>query len=84
MKMALMMEIASTSETSVNFYQTTRRYNPEDSHLAYKADNGVFNFLTSENKWAIKVYATLSTKKLFTDFHFLVSWDSKKKSCICV
>jgi hypothetical protein len=24
---------ASTSETSVNFYQTTRRNNPEDSHL---------------------------------------------------
>jgi hypothetical protein len=30
---ALMMEAASTSETSVNFYQTTRRYNPEDGHL---------------------------------------------------
>jgi hypothetical protein len=28
-----MMEIASASETSVNFYQTTQRYNPEDSHL---------------------------------------------------
>jgi hypothetical protein len=28
-----MMEAAGTSETSVNFYQTTRRYNPEDSHL---------------------------------------------------
>jgi hypothetical protein len=27
------MEAASASETSVNFYQTTRRYNPEDSHL---------------------------------------------------
>jgi hypothetical protein len=27
------MEAASTSETSVNFYQTTRRNNPEDSHL---------------------------------------------------
>jgi hypothetical protein len=27
------MEAAWTSETSVNFYQTTRRYNPEDSHL---------------------------------------------------
>jgi hypothetical protein len=26
-------EAAKTSETSVNFYQTTRRYNPEDSHL---------------------------------------------------
>jgi hypothetical protein len=30
---ALMMEAASTSETLVNFYETTRRYNPEDSHL---------------------------------------------------
>jgi hypothetical protein len=24
---------ACTSETSVNFYRTTRRWNPEDSHL---------------------------------------------------
>jgi hypothetical protein len=30
---ALMMKAARTSETLVNFYQTTRRYNPEDSHL---------------------------------------------------
>jgi hypothetical protein len=30
---ALMMEAASTSETSVNFYLTTRRNNPEDSHF---------------------------------------------------
>jgi hypothetical protein len=30
---ALMMEAASTSETSVNFYQTTRHSNSEDSHL---------------------------------------------------
>jgi hypothetical protein len=30
---ALMMKAASTSETSVNSYQTTRRYSPEDSHL---------------------------------------------------
>jgi hypothetical protein len=28
-----MMEAARTSETLVDFYQTTRRYNPEDSHL---------------------------------------------------
>jgi hypothetical protein len=28
---ALMMEAASASETLINFYQTTRRYNPEDS-----------------------------------------------------
>jgi hypothetical protein len=30
---ALMMEAASTSKKSVNFYQTTRRNNQEDSHL---------------------------------------------------
>jgi hypothetical protein len=30
---ALMMEASSTSETSVNFYQTTRSNIPEDSHL---------------------------------------------------
>jgi hypothetical protein len=30
---ALMMGAAMTSETLVNFYQTTRRYNPEGSHL---------------------------------------------------
>jgi hypothetical protein len=30
---ALMMESASTSETLANFYKTTRRYNPEHSHL---------------------------------------------------
>jgi hypothetical protein len=29
----LMTEAASTSEMSVNFYHTTRRYNPEDSNL---------------------------------------------------
>jgi hypothetical protein len=28
-----MMEAANTSETSVNFYQTTLRNNPEDNHL---------------------------------------------------
>jgi hypothetical protein len=32
-EVALVMEAASTSETLVNFYQTTRHYNPEDSHL---------------------------------------------------
>jgi hypothetical protein len=30
---ALMMEATRTSETLVNFYQTTQRYSPEDSHL---------------------------------------------------
>jgi hypothetical protein len=30
---ALMMEAVRASETSVNPHQSTRRYNPEDSHL---------------------------------------------------
>jgi hypothetical protein len=33
--------IIITSETSVNFYQTTRRYNPEDSHLHLSRSFGV-------------------------------------------
>jgi hypothetical protein len=38
--MALMMEAVSTSETSVNFYQTTRRSIPKDSHLqTWRSEN---------------------------------------------
>jgi hypothetical protein len=37
---ALMIEAARASETLVNFYQTTRRYNPQDSHLrAHRREN---------------------------------------------
>jgi hypothetical protein len=37
-QIALMMEAARTSETFINFYQTTRRYNPEDSGLRWNDD----------------------------------------------
>jgi hypothetical protein len=33
MIIALMMETSGTSEMALNFYQTTRRSIPEDSHL---------------------------------------------------
>jgi hypothetical protein len=33
---ALMVEAAGTSETSVNFYQTTRRNIPENSHVQFE------------------------------------------------
>jgi hypothetical protein len=43
MAIALMMEAASTSVTSVNFYQTIRRNNPEDSHLhTHRRENLIF------------------------------------------
>jgi hypothetical protein len=36
----LMMEAARASETSINFYLTTRRNKPEDSHLhSYRREN---------------------------------------------
>jgi hypothetical protein len=48
MAIALMMEAARTSETLVNFYQTTRRYNPEDSHLpTHRHENLKFYFTES-------------------------------------
>jgi hypothetical protein len=37
---ALMMKAASTSETSANFYQTTRLKNPEDNHRRLKNVQG--------------------------------------------
>jgi hypothetical protein len=36
------MEAASTSETSVNFWQTARRNNPEYSHLQEKSPSSTF------------------------------------------
>jgi hypothetical protein len=45
---ALMMEAARTSETMVNFYQTTRRYNPEDSHLQTHRRENLKSYLGNE------------------------------------
>jgi hypothetical protein len=44
---ALMMEASRSSETLVNFYQTTQRYNPEDSHLLVLVGHEIFT--TSKN-----------------------------------
>jgi hypothetical protein len=42
------MEAARTSETLVNFYQTTRRYNPEDSHLLTHRRENLKSYLIFE------------------------------------
>jgi hypothetical protein len=55
-----MMEAARTSETLVNFYQTTRRYNPEDSHL----DNTVSHFNFHEKLHPPDILVKFIAKKL--------------------
>jgi hypothetical protein len=54
-----MMETASTSETSVNFYQSTGRYNPEDSHLHIRS---------RENLKSYPYYYTLNAIRCFVFF----------------
>jgi hypothetical protein len=52
-----MIAAASTSETTVNLYQTTRRNNPEDSHLdthrreKLKSHKIVGSHFNSANQW---------------------------------
>jgi hypothetical protein len=62
---ALMMKAPRTSQTSVNFYQTTRRHNPEDSHLhtrrreslkSYNAYEFTINSLTNEFNQSMSSY----------------------------
>jgi hypothetical protein len=52
---ALMMEAASTSETSVNFCHTTRCNNPEDSHL-----DAITSLLSNLLKTALQISSALS------------------------
>jgi hypothetical protein len=54
------MEAASTSETSVKFYQTTRRNNPEDSHLQTRRRENL------KSHRDLKVVITLETCKAST------------------
>jgi hypothetical protein len=44
-----MMEAANTSETSVNFYQTTRCNIPADSHLQEMMHSGLMDLVGRDN-----------------------------------
>jgi hypothetical protein len=46
----LMMEAARTSETLVNFYQTTLRYNPEDSHIRTHRRENLKSYITTSHR----------------------------------
>jgi hypothetical protein len=46
----LMMETPRTSETLVNFFQTTRHYNPEDSHLHFVTQLNYLDEVSAHHK----------------------------------
>jgi hypothetical protein len=51
----LLTEAAGTSETSVNFYQTTPRYNPEDSRLLNTLKLGIFVFICTAGETIFQI-----------------------------
>jgi hypothetical protein len=59
---AMMMEAVSTSETSVNFYQATRRNIPEHSHL----------ILAAVRTWNLALSSSLRPENKFAFRHFLL------------
>jgi hypothetical protein len=65
-----MMEAASTSKMSVHFCQTTRRNNPEDSHLHTRLK---FQFRFG----SYSVTITSLSYSLFTFFQFLNYWNPR-------
>jgi hypothetical protein len=67
-----MMEAASTSETSVNVYQTTRRNNPEDSHrffgcLFWPADMNVVLYSGDETRIYTSVFSAFTSYLAFNN-----------------
>jgi hypothetical protein len=79
---ALMMEAVSTSETSVNFYQSTRRNNSEVSHLHTRCREN----LKSHNHYygLILVFVKLVWSSRFLRAHpMLVLCNEKYEYCGC-
>jgi hypothetical protein len=76
----LMMEAARTSETLVNFYQTTRRCNPEDSHLRkHRRENLKSSFNIFHTLYLKQV---LATDPKFAYFVFKTGACDRPKVCV--
>jgi hypothetical protein len=68
---ALMMEAARTSETLVNFYQTTRCYNPEDSNLrTFPRNTFALCFTDLSLTWQILLVSVFWTLSIVIVFFF--------------
>jgi hypothetical protein len=70
---ALMMEAASASETSVKFYQTTMRYNPVDSHLHTRRRENLksYKIIQLYKSYHFILLPTLSLAYMFKVFLFI-------------
>jgi hypothetical protein len=58
-----MMEAARSSETLVNFYRTTRRYNPEDSHLRTNRRENLKSYFYQTTRRSIPEDSYLHTRR---------------------
>jgi hypothetical protein len=69
-----MMEAARTSETLVNFYQTARRYNPEDSHLSSEMFSATFkDFFFLAQEMAVSGTVIMKHKNVYPGGFYLCS-----------
>jgi hypothetical protein len=74
---ALTMETVQTSETSVNSYQTTRRYNPEDSHLHTHRHENLRPY------WITTTFSLILSNpqpSIYSTLYHLCSWGSEVKT----
>jgi hypothetical protein len=80
---ALMMEAARTCETLVNFYQITRGYNPEDSHLRTHRRENLRSYLYP---FCLNVFFRwlISSSRLSAPHAVLARWTSLfNAACFC-
>jgi hypothetical protein len=71
---ALMIEAASASEMLVNFYQTTRRNNPEDNHLHTRRRENLkscINLVHDRNQWRALVNMAMNLQGPIKDGKFV-------------
>jgi hypothetical protein len=80
-KGALMLEAVRTSETLINFYQTTRRYNPEDSYLRTLRRENLKSYTWGNDVWA-DFFRPYASRVVFSQSHPCV-WKLEEQNLVC-